>query len=117
MAKNTFIRGSKETSEAASKSDWDIYLRLVVHAESGLLGEVVTRLLVQTPIDRRTETEPEDKHEPHNSYHIVIPREQACVKHPREIVNGYRRQHEHAGNHARVVAGFEAHVEKNKVHE
>jgi len=83
----------------------------VVHSEGGLFGELVARLLAQAPIDGRTETEPEDKHKPHNGYHIVIPREDTRVKHPCKIVNGYRRQHKHTGNHTRVVAGFEAHIE------
>ena len=89
----------------------------MIHAESGLLGEIITGLLVQTPVDRRAETELEDKNKPHNSYHIMIPRKQAGVKYPCEIVYGYRRQHEHAGDHAWVVAGFETHVEKNEMHE
>ena len=64
--------------------------KLVIHTKSGLFGKVIARFFAQTPIDGRAETEPEDKHKPHNGYHIVIPREKTRVKHPCEIINRYR---------------------------
>ena len=80
--------------------------------ERGLLGERVTFFLAQTPVNRRAETEPENEHEPHHGNQVMIPREYACVKHRREVIDGYGCQTEDGRHKTGVVPSFETHVEE-----